>query len=96
MLYAYSNNGHSMRCIGETTELLPGEVAFAHQPTAEELAAQFPQYEEQEEREAALRRIYELEGEITPRRLRDAVLTEAGREWLVEQELQIAIVRSQL
>lgn len=37
-----------------------------------------------------------LEATITPRRLRDAVLTESGKQWLVAVELEINNLRKQL
>lgn len=44
MLYAYSNNGRSMRCIDDNWDLLPGEVTFKHEATASELKAAFPNF----------------------------------------------------
>ena len=40
--------------------------------------------------------IVNLEALITPRRLRDAVLTEEGKQWLAVIESQIAVYRGQL
>lgn len=47
-------------------------------------------------RHDAIARIYELEAEITQRRLRDAVLTQEGRDWLNAQEALIEIERVKL
>lgn len=47
-------------------------------------------------RREALARITELEATITPRRLRDAVLTDEGRVWLEEVESAIALERAKL
>ena len=40
--------------------------------------------------------IINLEASITPRRLREALLTEEGKQWLADVEAQIAAYRSQL
>jgi hypothetical protein len=40
--------------------------------------------------------IIELEATITPRRLREAILTESGKKWLLQVETQIAALRKQL
>lgn len=47
-------------------------------------------------RHDALARIFELEAEITQRRLRDAVFTQEGRDWLNAQEALIEIERVKL
>jgi hypothetical protein len=44
----------------------------------------------------ALEQIQTLEAEITPRRQREALLTEEGKAWLVEQDAKIAALRAQL
>ena len=41
-------------------------------------------------------KIFELEGKITNRRLRDAILTQEGDVWLSDIEHQIAQLRAQL
>jgi len=43
-----------------------------------------------------LKNIDNLEGQITPRRLRDAVLTSDGATWLADKEAEILIERSKL
>lgn len=40
--------------------------------------------------------IAELEAQQTPRRIREAALTESGRDWLQSLETQIAALRAQL
>ena len=45
---------------------------------------------------AAKNEITRLEAEITPRRLREAVLTQAGADWLAAQEALIAAERAKL
>ena len=40
--------------------------------------------------------ILEIEETITPRRMREATLTEAGRAWLVERDAEIAALRARL
>lgn len=40
--------------------------------------------------------IQNIENTITPRRLREAVLTEEGRIWLINLEAEIAALRAQL
>lgn len=44
----------------------------------------------------ALNEIHRLEGTITPRRLRDSVLTDEGKAWLTNVESLIAIERGKL
>ncbi|NLG06031.1 MAG: hypothetical protein GX567_19715 [Clostridia bacterium] len=41
-------------------------------------------------------RIDAIEAQITPRRLREAVLTPEGAVWLAEREAEIAALREQL
>ena len=43
-----------------------------------------------------LSQIAALEATITPRRNREALLTDAGREWLAGVDLQIAVLRASL
>jgi hypothetical protein len=43
-MYCYSNNGQSMRAVANNHAAADGEVLFAHEATAEELAAAFPGY----------------------------------------------------
>lgn len=47
-------------------------------------------------REQVLRNIQQLETSITPRRLRDAILTGEGAQWLSDVENEIAIERAKL
>lgn len=44
----------------------------------------------------AKREIEDLEAKITPRRMREAVLTEQGKAWLVDIESQIKTLREEL
>ena len=44
----------------------------------------------------ALNEIHRLEGTITPRRLRDSVLTDRGKAWLSDVEAKIATERGKL
>jgi len=44
----------------------------------------------------ALKEIHRLEGTITPRRLRDSVLTDEGKAWLTDVEAKIATERGKL
>jgi hypothetical protein len=46
--------------------------------------------------EQALSEIQRLESQITPRRMREAVLTEEGATWLANQEALIATERNKL
>ncbi len=41
-------------------------------------------------------KIYDLEAEITPRRLREAILTSNGKTWLTNKEAEIATERGKL
>ena len=56
--------------------------------TDEELAA--------EKRQGIINSIYRLEGEVTNRRLRDAILTSDGKTWLTNKEAEIATERAKL
>lgn len=49
-----------------------------------------------EARQERLSAITALEMTITPRRLREAVMTDAGRTWLELREAEIAALRAQL
>ena len=44
----------------------------------------------------ALNEIHRLEGTITPRRLRDSVLTDEGKAWVTDVEANIATERKKL
>ena len=44
----------------------------------------------------ALNEIHRLEGTITPRRLRDSILTDEGKAWLADVEAKIATERGKL
>ena len=44
----------------------------------------------------AMANILSLEGEITPRRIRDSVLTDDGKTWLENKEKEIAVERAKL
>ena len=43
-----------------------------------------------------LDKIMDLEAAVTPRRMRDSVLTEDGKKWLDDQEKLIAVERAKL
>jgi hypothetical protein len=47
-------------------------------------------------RAAILRQISALEASVTPRRAREAILSDAGRAWLANVDAQIATLRGQL
>lgn len=67
--------------------------------TAEEEAAfdaRQTETEAQEPTNIVLREILRLEKQITNRRLREAVLTQAGADWLAAQEALIAAERAKL
>lgn len=69
------------------------EAKLGPQPTLAELQAAEPAAMAQHE---ARRKIAEAEAQITPRRLREAVLTQAGRDWLAAQEEKIKAERGKL
>jgi hypothetical protein len=46
--------------------------------------------------EDVLDKILELEAAVTPRRVRDSILTDAGKTWLDDQEKLIAVERAKL
>lgn len=58
--------------------------------------AQIDAYDAQEPTREALRQIVELEASVTPRRMREALLTQAGADWLAAVEDQIALERAKL
>ena len=62
-------------------------------PTEDEIIAAWPAAEIKQE---AQRLLIKLEEEITPRRLRDAVLTADGKTWLENKEKEIAVERAKL
>ena len=62
-------------------------------PTAEETAAIEA---ERKARQDTLNEITRLEATITPRRLRDAMLTQEGKDWLADVETLINNQRSKL
>jgi hypothetical protein len=47
-------------------------------------------------KQVALSKIIELEAEVTPRRLRDSVLTSDGKTWLTNKESEVAEERAKL
>ena len=51
---------------------------------------------DEEPKRNALNEIHRLEGTITPRRLRDSVLTDEGKAWLTDVEANIATERKKL
>lgn len=74
-------------------EAQDGEMLLDHFATDEELADFAP---EVFERMQARRRIAQIEISITPRRLRESVLTEEGRVWLQDRGAEIAQERAKL
>ena len=67
--------------------------------TAEEIAeheAALSAHEAKEPHREALTAIQSLESEITPRRIREAVLTAEGKAWLDAQEKAIELQRNKL
>jgi hypothetical protein len=45
---------------------------------------------------AILEQIRDLEITVTPRRIRESALTQAGKDWLADVDAQIAALRAQL
>ena len=70
---------------GETEVVVDGETVTVTKKAVAKSAA-----------EIAQEKIYELEAAVTPRRLRDAVLTEDGKAWLTNKEQAISAERSKL
>ena len=70
---------------GETEVVVDGDTVTVTRPAIAKSAA-----------EIAQEKIYELEAAVTPRRLRDAVLTEDGKAWLTNKEQAISAERSKL
>ena len=73
MAFAYSNNGKSWRSVEPDWDLEDGEVLFLEEPTADQLAEKFPQYEAS--------RIASIAIEM--RAQRDTAL--AATDWLVQR-----------
>lgn len=94
----YFNNGFSYRSVG--SEYIPAsdEAVFSEftEVTETMLAEAFPQYLAKKHREELLLEIVALESQQTPRRLREASLTEEGHQWLENLEQQITALRAQI
>lgn len=76
---------------GTTIEIGDGvvtEVPIYVDKTTDELAA--------ETNAGVLAQIASVEAQITPRRLREAVISSAGATWLVERDTEIAALRATL
>ncbi|MDR1162835.1 MAG: hypothetical protein LBM17_03230 [Candidatus Accumulibacter sp.] len=52
--------------------------------------------EDEIERERILFQMAEIERQITPRRLREAILTDSGRAWLMNWEMELQELRNEL
>ena len=88
--------------VREFPALLPGESAVIMPCGAEvqkgwviEAGTLVPPEPEADPNAGIDAQILALEDTVTPRRLRDAALTEAGKAWLAEVEAQIVALRSQ-
>jgi hypothetical protein len=72
-----------------------GRVAMTAEETAEyeimlaQIAAEAPSRNR-------MLSIWNLESSVTPRRIREAALTQAGKDWLADVDAQIAALRAQL
>lgn len=62
-------------------------------PSLQELEAAWSDYIL---RRSVLVQIEELEASVTPRRLREAVTSQAGKDWLAGVDSQISVLRGQL
>ena len=63
------------------------------QPSEAEIDAEFARLQA---RQVILDKIEAFEAEITPRRIRDSVLTADGKTWLTNKEAEIATERDKL
>lgn len=72
-----------------------GYWEFTPEQYAERAEAE-AKHEAEKPRKQALAKIKQLEAEVTQRRLREAVLTAAGKAWLDAQEKAIEIERNKL
>jgi hypothetical protein len=70
---------------GETEVVVDGDTVTVTNPAVAKSAA-----------EMAQGKIFELENDVTQRRLRDAVLTDDGKTWLEAKEEEIAVERGKL
>ena len=78
------------------TKMVDGvEVVMSAEEEAE-IRAEWAAAESLRPTQDILKQITTLESTITPRRQREAILTEEGRTWLEGVEEQIAILRNQL
>ena len=89
MKTAINLNGKKVRLADSTPTRWVGDKQYALTP--EELAAMSIVPPKKVKHQIA-----DLESTITPRRLRDAVLTDEGRVWLEDVEAQINMLRGQL
>lgn len=97
MPFVYSNNGLSMRSVVEADySPAEGEVVSPDFMNEEQLAAAFPGYDAGRQRLDTIQQINDLEAQQTARRLREAALTEEGRQWLENLDQQIAALRQSL
>ncbi len=97
MPFVYSNNGLSMRSVVEPDySPAAGEVVSPDYMTEEQLAAAFPGYAAGQQRLNLIGQINDFEAQQTARRLREATLTEDGRQWLDTLNQQIEALRAQL
>jgi hypothetical protein len=86
-IHGYDVDGSQDDLIGKAIDAHWEEVHDVTQAAAPAGAPQLP---------GAHDRILELEASVTPRRLREAILTERGRDWLVNIYDQIEALRKQL
>ncbi|MDR2506477.1 MAG: hypothetical protein LBD67_00540 [Candidatus Accumulibacter sp.] len=63
---------------------------------AQELEPAVEKTEDEIEQERILFQMSEIERQITPRRLREAILTDEGREWLMSWEMELRELRNEL
>lgn len=83
-------NGYAEFLTKEEASVFSGDIEIIHrEENTEEL-------EKQLARQAIINEIVELELSITSRRFREALLTNEGKDWIVNVEGQITALREQL
>jgi hypothetical protein len=94
-MYIASNNGLSIRWVDPNDSYVPvaGEISFDEFPTDEQIATSFASYRDAVAALAKREQILNLESQITPRRLREAVLGVDGG-WLLSINNQINALRA--
>ena len=100
VMICYYNSGFSFRGVDPGYVPSQGEKVFPGYATDQQLNSVFPGYLAEKDRvshnEGILSQIQTLELLQTPRRVREATTSDAGKAWLEALEAQIDALRGQL